>query len=188
MLIWASSRFHCEDSGCNITEFLKTRKFLRMWERLRYGICEVAMQKMLEQRQGTSDANWWEAEMHTVAGIAGLRTRGRHPQKVFCISLCFFPFFPWVSLWALIIKYASAFGAAGAGVLLLPLFSKVWMQCFYPRTVFWEKTRRLRDIIGQYKYLVRDQDSTFSVSSVSSQHFLFQAGELIWRYKRQYRQ
>ena len=27
-----------------------------------------------------------------------------------------------------------------------------------------EKARRLRDIIGQYKYLVRDQDSTVSVS------------------------
>ena len=55
-LIWAASRFLCKDSGCNITEFLKTRKFLRMWERLRYGICEVVMQKMLEQRQGTSEA------------------------------------------------------------------------------------------------------------------------------------
>lgn len=48
-----------EDSGCNITEFLNTRKFLRMWERLRYGICEVVMQKMLEQRQGSLDALEW---------------------------------------------------------------------------------------------------------------------------------
>ena len=44
-----------QDSGCNITEFLKTRKFLRMWERLRYGICAVVMEKMLEQRQGSLD-------------------------------------------------------------------------------------------------------------------------------------
>jgi len=51
----ATSQFRLrlqEDSDCNITDFLKARKFLRMWERLRYGICEVVMQKMLEQKAG----------------------------------------------------------------------------------------------------------------------------------------
>ncbi|CAK9023089.1 Uncharacterized protein SCF082_LOCUS16058 [Durusdinium trenchii] len=51
----ATSQFRLrlqEDSGCSVTEFLKTRKFLKMWERLRYGICTVVMQRMLEEKQG----------------------------------------------------------------------------------------------------------------------------------------
>eukprot|EP00435_Cladocopium_sp_Y103_P009075 s421_g2.t1 len=95
------------DSGCNITEFLKTRKFLRMWERLRYGICEVAMQKMLEQRQGTSDS------------IDG-------KQK--CIgSVCSF-----------------------LSIIVSTSMDAVYLSSHRLR----EKARRLRDIIGQHKYLV----------------------------------
>ncbi|CAE7330062.1 unnamed protein product, partial [Symbiodinium microadriaticum] len=40
------------DSGCSVSDFLKTRKILRKWERLRYGISRFVMQQMLDERQG----------------------------------------------------------------------------------------------------------------------------------------
>ncbi|CAJ1372808.1 unnamed protein product [Effrenium voratum] len=51
----ATSQFRLrlkEESGYNISDFLKTRKGLRMWEGLRYGICSVVMQKLLDERRG----------------------------------------------------------------------------------------------------------------------------------------
>eukprot|EP00439_Symbiodinium_sp_Y106_P008786 s1185_g1.t1 len=51
----ATSQFRLrlqEDSGCNVSDFLKTRKILRKWERLRYGISRFVMQQMLDERQG----------------------------------------------------------------------------------------------------------------------------------------
>ncbi|CAE7226553.1 unnamed protein product [Symbiodinium natans] len=43
---------HMPDSGCSVSDFLKTRKLLRKWERLRYGISRFVMQQMLDERQG----------------------------------------------------------------------------------------------------------------------------------------